>query len=71
MLKQVVHKVTTGIERIYLWAVGIRRARSITARGNLNTHFHLIPRLRMSGIVMQLFHTPSWLAREQLYVFIK
>jgi hypothetical protein len=67
----VVHKVTTGIERIYLRAVGIRRTRNIAARGNLINHFNLAPRLRMSGVVMQLFHTPSWLAQEQLYIFVK
>jgi len=66
-LKLVVNKLTKGNERVSVREAGIRRTRSITARGKLATYFQLAPRLRMSGVLMQLFHTPSRLAREQLY----
>lgn len=70
-LNLVVYKVTKCIERISVRAVGIRRTRSITARGKLATHFHLRPRLKMSVVVMHFFQAPSRHAREQLYIFIK
>jgi hypothetical protein len=70
-LNLVVNKVTTGIERISLRAVDIRRTRNIAASGKLATHLQLAPRLRMHGDVMQLFHKPSRLVREQYYICVK
>jgi hypothetical protein len=41
---------------------------SKTARMNLNTHFHLVPRWRMSGAIMP--HMYSWCAPMQLYLYL-
>jgi len=66
-----VHEVIKRLGRICLRPVGISRTKSLPACGKLATHFQIAPRWRLSGDVIQLFHTPSSFALEQLYNFVK
>ena len=40
-----------------------------TGTSKLSTHFHLVPRLRMSGATLLLGHVPSWHGQGTFYLY--
>jgi hypothetical protein len=64
--------VQTGSEAFrFSYSVGMGIFSSAAKRpGHGGTNIaHLVPRLRMSGTIRPLLHTPSWRAQEQLYLY--